>query len=357
MDLAHLPRQLTTLLRERRLRQSQGKADADWQKISSAKVDALLRRASALDDDGFYPVLPSAEVKPGAVRAATIDGIHYVLWRQLSAPWKLLAGPAACPHMGADLSDGGWVDGEGRLRCPWHGLALTEGTHPTWTPLPTFDDGTLLWLQPRPRPSGPQLVTIGRETPGSSERSDNAPSNTTAYVPKVLSYRPSPHVASVVYRDAHCDPEDIIANRLDPWHGAHFHPHTFTDLEVVSEKAGVLTVKVAFRLLPGVKVPVVAQFFCCGPRTILMRIVSGEGQGSLVETHAVPLGPGRTRVIEATFATSDRPGFHCLRPWMQHALAPLFTKRAERLWQEDCAYAERRYVLRQSGSIELSKHA
>ena len=45
-----------------------------------------------------------------------------------------------------------------------------------------------------------------------------------------------------------------------------------------------------------------------------MRIVEGEGTGSLVETHATPLGPGpdgmpRTEVIEAVIAHSDRPGF------------------------------------------------
>ncbi len=355
MDVAYFPRLLTTRLRERRLRESPGTA-SDWQKISCAKVDALLHLANALDDDGFYPVLPSREVKPGTVHTVTIDETAYVLWRQGRAPWKLQAGPATCPHMGANLGEGGWVDGEGRLRCPWHGLALAEGTHPTWMPLSTFDDGTLVWLQPRTRPTGPQLVTIGPANQAINRGAD-APAKKTAYVPHVLAYRPSPHIASVVYRDAHCDPGDIIANRLDPWHGAHFHPHTFTDLEVLSEREGVLTVKVAFRLLPAVKIPVVAQFFCTGPRTILMRIVSGEGRGSLVETHAVPLGPGRTRVIEATFATSDRAGFRRLRPWMQHVLAPLFSKRAERLWIEDCAYAERRYGLRQVDSFQRSRRA
>ena len=45
-----------------------------------------------------------------------------------------------------------------------------------------------------------------------------------------------------------------------------------------------------------------------------MRIVDGEGAGSVVETHATPLGSGpdglpRTAVIEASIAHSDRPGF------------------------------------------------
>ena len=40
-----------------------------------------------------------------------------------------------------------------------------------------------------------------------------------------------------------------------------------------------------------------------------MTIVRGDGLGSVVETHATPIAPGRTAIIEATLATSDRPGF------------------------------------------------
>ena len=61
-------------------------------------------------------------------------------------------------------------------------------------------------------------------------------------------------------------------------------------------------------------VPVVAEFTSPEPRTIVMRIVDGEGAGSVVETHATPAAPGpdglpRTAVLEAVVAHSDRPGF------------------------------------------------
>ena len=42
-----------------------------------------------------------------------------------------------------------------------------------------------------------------------------------------------------------------------------------------------------------VGVPVIAEFISPGPRTIVMRIIEGEGAGSVVETHATPIGPGR----------------------------------------------------------------
>jgi hypothetical protein len=25
-----------------------------------------------------------------------------------------------------------------------------------------------------------------------------------------------------------CEPEDVVANRLDPWYGVWFHPYSFT---------------------------------------------------------------------------------------------------------------------------------
>jgi hypothetical protein len=81
-----------------------------------------------------------------------------------------------------------------------------------------------------------------------------------------------------------------------------------------------------------------------------MRIVDGEGAGSVVETHATPVGNGpdgrpRTAVIEAVVAHSDRPGFvHALRG--SSAITPLMRHAATRLWRDDLAYAERRYQVR-----------
>ena len=85
-------------------------------------------------------------------------------------------------------------------------------------------------------------------------------------------------------------------------------------------------------------------------RITMVRIVDGEGTGSVVETHATPLGLGpdnrpRTAVIEATVAHSDRAGFK-----RACQIAPLITGlmrvAASRLWKDDLAYAERRYQLR-----------
>ena len=94
--------------------------------------------------------------------------------------------------------------------------------------------------------------------------------------------------------------QDVIANRLDPWHGAWFHPYSFARLEVLSsppstgdvaDDADRFLVAVTFRMRR-LGVPVIAEFTSPEPRTIVMRIVDGEGTGSVVETHATPVGPG-----------------------------------------------------------------
>lgn len=81
-----------------------------------------------------------------------------------------------------------------------------------------------------------------------------------------------------------------------------------------------------------------------------MRIIDGEGQGTVVETHATPVGPGRdglprTAVTEAVIAHSDRPHFG-----KALVAAPvirfLMGRSATRLWRDDLVYAERLFELR-----------
>ena len=240
----------------------------------------------------------------------------------------LCVGPRSCPHLGADLATG--TVHRGTLICRWHGLALDgRACEFGWRPLPSHDDGTLVWVR---------LDDVGGEAPLQEP---------------VLAARPPGHtVAAVTRMVGACEPADIIANRLDPWHGAWFHPYSFTRLEVLAtptEHADHFLVAVTFRM-GRVGVPVIAEFSCPEARTILMRIVEGEGTGSTVETHATPMGPGsdgrpRTAVLEATIAHSDRPGFERAAR-AAAVISPFIRYAATRLWRDDLAYAERRYRLR-----------
>ncbi|BBY29208.1 DUF5914 domain-containing protein [Mycolicibacterium sediminis] len=302
---------------------------------SPALIRSALRRSQARPSGNWYVLAGSAQVTRKPL-SGTVAGVELVAWRGEGS--ALHVGPAACPHLGADLSTG-TIDC-GALVCPWHGLRLSGGREHGWRPYPAHDDGVLVWVR---------LDRVGGEEP------TDAP---------ILPERPDlPHISAVADLVGVCEPSDVIANRMDPWHGSWFHPYSFTRLDVLSsppvddddvpEELDRFLVAVTFRL-GRLGVPVIAEFTSPEPRTITMRIVEGEGVGSVVETHATPLGPGpdgrpRTAVIEAVVAHSDRPGFaYALRA--TPLITPLMRHTAARLWKDDLVYAERLYALRSKTS-------
>jgi isorenieratene synthase len=162
----------------------------------------------------------------------------------------------------------------------------------------------------------------------------------------ILAPRPERFVSGVVTMEGRCTPADVLANRLDAWHGTHLHNYSFARLRVLSDDDDVLRVRVAVRLAGPLCVETDCTFHSPEPRTIVMTIVDGEGQGTVVETHATPITRERTRLVEATLAASPRPGFRvafALRP----VVARLIELAAARLWRDDLAYAERMFTLRQ----------
>jgi hypothetical protein len=286
-----------------------------WREAKPALIEAALKRASARPSGNWYVLAASREVTAERPFGRTVAGVEVVAWR---SGGTVLAGPGSCPHLGAPLCDGAVHRGE--LVCRWHGLALGSRRFGAWSPYPAHDDGVLVWVR---------LDEVGGEEPL------DAP---------VLPARPP------------AGSEDVVANRLDPWHGAWFHPYSFANLAVLetpTEEEDRFLVEVTFKLAGRIGVPVVAAFTCPEPRTVVMHIVEGEGVGSVVETHATPLEPGpdgaaRTAVVEATIAYSDRPGFSRALP-VAPAIRPLMRWAAARLWKDDLAYAERRYALRTTG--------
>jgi isorenieratene synthase len=235
--------------------------------------------------------------------------------------------------MGASLSEGRVCDG--KLVCPWHGLRFGDQPGaPGYRPLPTFDDGYLLWVQ---LPVLEQSRAGGWSRPAPSER-------------PYLAARPRAAALDAVIRmEGTCEPRDVVANRLDPWHGAHYHPHSFARLRVIEQSDDAITVRVAYRVAGPFAMEVDARFHCPDPRSIVMTIVGGDGLGSVVETHATPISADRTAVIELTLADSDRPGFGLIKH-LSGALRPAVQWAARRLWHEDLRYAERLFELRKRAS-------
>jgi hypothetical protein len=300
-----------------------------FQQAEPAIIDAALQRAHRRPSGNWYVFGASTDVRPDRPLGTQVAGKEIVAWRDEHG--GLHVGPAACPHLGADLATGK-VDC-GALVCPWHGLRLDGGREFGWKPLPAYDDGILVWVR---------LDEIGGEAPLDTP---------------VLPARPGgPQLAAVTRLEGSCEPRDIIANRLDPWHGGWFHPYSFAQLEVLSappvdadEDSDVFTVAVTFHL-GRIGVPVITAFSVPEPRTVVMQIIEGEGVGSVVETHATPVGLGpdgrhRTAVTEAVIAASGRTGFQ-LSLLGAPLLRPLMKLGATRLWRDDLAYAERRYALR-----------
>ncbi|MFD5818761.1 DUF5914 domain-containing protein [Streptomyces sp. NPDC127038] len=303
-----------------------------WREARPAVIAHALKRAQNRPSGNWYVIGAARDIPADRPLARTVVGQEIVVWR--NGDGRLAAGPGICPHLGAPLRDSPVRCGT--LVCHWHGLALNGKPFAGWEPLPVHDDGLLVWVR---------LDTVGGEPPLDTP---------------VLPVRPSlADAVSAVYSGlGTCEPEDIIANRLDPWHGAWFHPHSFVDLTVLDTPGkdaaeDSFTVDVSFKLTGRLVVPVRAVFTAPDSRTVVMHITEGEGQGSVVETHATPLGADergrpRTAVIEAIVATSGRRGFTAARS-AAPLMRPLMRAAAARLWRDDLAYAERRWQLRSTG--------
>ncbi|MFC9735375.1 DUF5914 domain-containing protein [Streptomyces roseolus] len=305
-----------------------------WRQARPASIAAALARATSRPSGNWYVVADSRHVRGDRPLGRVVAGTEVVLWRDGEGVPH--AGPGSCPHLGAPLKDSAVRCG--RLVCHWHGLSLDGRPFAGWEPWPAHDDGVLVWVR---------LDHVGGEAPTEAPVVPERPSTADA-------------VSAVYTGVGRCEPQDVVANRLDPWHGAWLHPYSFVDLEVVSvpgdevaEEDDELVVDVSFKVAGRAVVPVTAAFTAPDPRTVVMRIVAGEGVGSVVETHATPLTGAdharpRTAVVEAVVAGSDRRGFAFARA-VAPLLRPAMRASARRLWKDDLAYAERRWTLRSTG--------
>lgn len=292
----------------------------DWRQADPRWIQRALAASQERPSGGWYVVDASRAIttKPQRYR---LLGKDWVVFRDDQG---VVLGPDSCPHMGAPLADSHCKDGE--VICPWHSLPLGRKRRGTWVPRPMHDDGVLVWAQfdeegqtPTPAPFLPERPQGG-------------------------------YLDAVMRLEAACEPRDVVENRLDPWHGVHFHPHSFGSLKVVERLDDEITVRVAYKVAGPLAVEVDARFHCPDPRAIVMTIVRGEGTGSVVETHGTPIDAGRTAVVEATIATSERPGFQWAVRYLSRFIRPQVEARARRLWVEDAEYSERRFALRTKAS-------
>jgi len=298
----------------------------DWKQANPRWISRALEKTQTKPCGGWY-VLDASRLITEKPRCLRVLGHALVAWR---ANGRLMVAPNECPHMGASLESGRVRNG--KLVCPWHGLELGARPHGSWKPFPSYDDGVLVWVQ-----------MTGEHK--ADELSDHP----------ILCERPETSVHGVIRVEARCEPRDVIANRLDPWHGVHFHPYSFARLRVLEQNDDDITVRVAKRIGGPLSIEVDARFHCPDPRTIVMTIVAGEGVGSVVETHATPIEADKTAIIEATIATSERLQFK-LAKLAPGLVRPLIERMARRLWVDDAAYAERLFSVRKYSATD-AKHS
>lgn len=302
----------------------------DWIAANPRRIQGALALARELPTGGWFTLGASRRIHKALRRGPItrrVAGTEYVLWFDGET---VRAAPNTCPHMGARLHEGRICDG--KIVCPWHGMALGAEGRGGWQCAPVHDDGVLTW--------------IALDEPGQ-----------VGSVAPVLSTRPQRFLDGVIELEAACTPDDILANRLDPWHGVHLHPYGFAELALTGEVYGEgehrMLLRVAKRILGPLCVEVDISFHCASARCVVMTILNGEGAGSVVETHATPLGNvggvERCAIVEATLATSDRPGF-AYAGKIAGLIRPLIRRSAAQLWADDLPYAERLYELRTRGS-------
>jgi hypothetical protein len=266
-------------------------------------------------------VLGASEHVGRVAKTFRVLGVEYVAWRTRSG--EVIVGRDQCPHMGASF-EGAAVVGDCAV-CPWHGLQVGPDGHPGFgsTTLQVIDDGYLVWVN--------CADALG-------EQHSDRP---------YVSARPASGIGVVIQKDARCEPRDVIANRLDPWHARWFHPYAFSDVRVLSDTPQALLAEVSYRIGGRYIARVNAEFTTPDPRTITMTIVEGEGRGSVVETHGTPRDQSHTSIIELTIATSDRSGFvHALKA--TPLIKPVLAARQRRLWVDDAQYAERLFAIREA---------
>jgi Rieske [2Fe-2S] domain len=88
-----------------------------------------LQVAHSHNSGGWFVAGSTVDVGRKESVTRTIAGREVVFWRNSAG--GLIAGPGACPHLGALLDKCPVIDGT--MYCRWHGLALTQSGDQTWS--------------------------------------------------------------------------------------------------------------------------------------------------------------------------------------------------------------------------------
>ncbi len=102
-----------------RARRLLGGADAPPRPVRTAAEPPVEVRATPPATDGFKPVMPAADLRPGEVAEAIVDGVPVAL---CNVEGKFHAVSGVCPHAGGPIGDG-LLEGN-TVICPYHGWSF-----------------------------------------------------------------------------------------------------------------------------------------------------------------------------------------------------------------------------------------
>ncbi|MFF8882203.1 Rieske (2Fe-2S) protein [Streptomyces flaveolus] len=156
MNQDHRPRRGRYPLRLRRRPVPWQRQRPTWREARPAVIAGALERALARPSGNWYVVGAATDVHPAGPLAATVAGLEVVVRRD--ARGRLVAGPGACPHLGAPLADSPVRCGT--LVCHWHGLALDGTPFAGWEPPLGPDD------RGRPRTTVTEALLATSDRPG-----------------------------------------------------------------------------------------------------------------------------------------------------------------------------------------------
>ena len=169
-------------------------------------IDAALNRSRPVASGNWFAFAASDHIRADRPFGTSVGGTEIVTWRD--SGHRVACRPGVRPHLGADLSTG------------------------------TVDCGTLM--------SVARIAVGGRlgirvDTPARSRRrctgvgaAGHRGRRSTAGFSGCSGPAHRQRLHAVTRPVGVCEPDDIIANRLDPWHGAGFHPYSFMHLDVLA---------------------------------------------------------------------------------------------------------------------------
>jgi nitrite reductase/ring-hydroxylating ferredoxin subunit len=152
--------------------------------------------------DGWFAVAFADEVRPGSVLRRRLMGEDLVVYRTRGGVVRVVE--PYCPHLGAHLGYGGWVEGE-EIVCPFHHFAYGSDGACVRTGYGTRPPAARLTLREAREVNGAILVW---HHAGGAQPTWEVPVQSTEGFPA-----PFRHVATIVDH-----PQDIVENAIDTGH-------------------------------------------------------------------------------------------------------------------------------------------